>query len=580
MRPSIQSRLTFLVMILCLGSLLLLPGTALHTRAAPAAFSITSLLGLDDLARKTLNQIDQAMTKAQGIVHEELDHLHAQVSDIINQLESTYKDVLNVTISSLDTETQRLAVQLSNMLDDVNTRINQDIDHAQDALARTLQQARVDIGNVVSQLEGSLSRLIVQVTDSAVFVLDRAAWNTLGIGAVALLLLGLIIIPAVIISAKGWPKGLGGWIAALLVITFLAVGSLLAFVPAAKAQALKLAGKGKEAPTVAVQPQVFDVTPDPVILGRTQDLIVEGVHLAPKGTLPAVTLGGKPEVVAGGDMNLKIALPTTPDSRTMQLRLIFSDNTSFGAPVTFATMTPVPAPAQVVMSDFRLNPDNPTAQIEVVHASVRIANRGGTASKPFVITWTPQPGGMQETRTIQSLPPNSAPQLFEIADGNIYERSGTFQTEMRSSTLENGANPVSLTQMVTVNKYDPVLQSASVTFITDMASRPAPSVLDIIISSAGGENLAFVPAPLATFDANHPGEVTLFFKRTVTRSDLANGSITLSYFPVPNNLPPWIFHWSLKLNFAQLAPQTLNFGPTTLWAYSLSAVQKIMIQTP
>src|SRR4051812_12482458 len=101
---------------------------------SPTSFSLTSLLGLDDLAKKTLNQIDQSIGLTQGALHDELDHLHNEVADIISQLESTYKDLLNVSISSLDTETQRLAAQLVNELDDINNKINADIDHAQDAL--------------------------------------------------------------------------------------------------------------------------------------------------------------------------------------------------------------------------------------------------------------------------------------------------------------------------------------------------------------------------------------------------------------------------------------------------------------
>ncbi len=424
-------------------------------RIRPANLSITSLLGIDDLAHKTLDQIDQILhdntRQIQAALTTELNNLHTQISDIIGQLESTYKDLLNISFDRLDASVQAIATDLANQLDDINNKINQDIDHAQSALITVIQAARNQIGQTMAQFENSVKDIVVLVTQSAVYILDRAAWNAIGVGAVLLLLLGLLIIPVVIIIEKGWPSGAGGIIAGVLVLLFVVVGALLAFVPTAKAQALKGIGKGQDVPTIPPQPQIFYVVPNPVILGQTGEININGVHLELDGTAtPVVTInGGNTAIHAGGDNQIVVGAPATGTNSTVQLRLAYNNGTqSVGVPLGLVVPTLVPTPALIKLSNFSVTPANPIANVSIVTAKVTVTNTGGTTSQAFDVSWLTQPGGTTKVVQVPALSPNLTQQV--TFPSNTYSSAGTFQTDVHSNSSQMGSNPADLYSQVVV----------------------------------------------------------------------------------------------------------------------------------
>jgi ElaB/YqjD/DUF883 family membrane-anchored ribosome-binding protein len=412
------------------------------------ALSLTSLLGVDDLAHKTLNQINQVINNTQGGLHDELSALSSQVSGIINQLEGTYKDLLNVSLNGLDVTVQQFATTLANELDDINTKINQDINNAQQALQTVIRDARNQIGATMSQFEDSANNIIVLTTQSTVFVLDRAAWNVIGVAAVIILLIGLLAIPLLIILEKGWPKGIGGLIAGVLVVAFVAVGALLAFVPNAKAQALKALSKGNEVPTIVAAPQIFDTVPNPVYLGQTNEITINGVHLIVDGQQPVVTINGVNAAIRGSGANqITVAAPRSGQSQTVQLMLSYNNGQqTVGVPIQLIVPTQTPSPALIFISNYYVSPSNPVAGSTIVNAYVTVANRGGLVSQQFNIVWSPDSNIVLNIH-VPALNPNASQQF--TSGPYTYPHAGSYSTQITSGSNQMGSTAL-LNYAVTV----------------------------------------------------------------------------------------------------------------------------------
>jgi ElaB/YqjD/DUF883 family membrane-anchored ribosome-binding protein len=464
-----------LVMLLASQLLLILDSGIVRAspQGRPLSQSVTSLLGLDDLAKKTLNQINLVINNANQALKADLALLTADVNGIIDKLDTTYKDLLNVSINNLGAAAQNFASTVARQLNDINTMLNQILTNVQVALHAAIQDFHNQIGQLMAQFEDSASKIVVQVTQSATYVIDRAAWDTIGVVAIVLLLLGLLILAVVIIVTKGLPSGVSGIIVVVLVVLFVLVGILLAFVPAAKAQALKTLGKGQDVPTIPIQPLIFNVEPNPVILGQATEIKINGVHLQlNSGTTPEVTINGvKADIHAIGDTQIIVAAPTT-GSATVQLTLTYNNGTpSVGAPLGLATTTPVLAPALIVISNYHIDPANPVAGKTTVHAYVTVANKGMVTSKPFTITWKPRPSENINIGGTLVLAPNETKNL--TSDGYVYPNGGTFSTEVNSNSSEMGSNPVFLSTQVNVLTPTSTPIPPTVTFKTGPVKHPS-----------------------------------------------------------------------------------------------------------
>lgn len=424
---------------------------------APSSQTLTSLLGLDDLARQTANRIDQALAIAQGALHDELEQLHADVTDIINQLNITYKDLLNVSISSLDTETQRVATLLSNQLQNIIHQIDSSIKDAPAALLTVVQSTRTQLSQLTAQLEASLANVIAFTTSSVTYILDRAAWNTIGTGAVLILLAGIAIILVVVVKTKGWPTGPGGVIAGFLLVLFIVGGSALSFVPTVKAQALKAVGKGMEVPTIPLVPRIFELAPNPVILGQTTELNILGTHLILDGETPVVTIDGVEAAIrATGEERITVAVPTEGQSRTVQLTLTYTLNKqSVGEPLELRAPTPIPQPALISLTNFNFSPSNPIATRDIVYATVTVTNSGDLPSNEFTLTWIPMPGQGTYTATITSLTAHETRNVT-IPQGFTYPQGGVFSTSVQSNSTQMGSNPTALSGQIIVQTPPPI----------------------------------------------------------------------------------------------------------------------------
>jgi hypothetical protein len=296
--------------------------------------------------------------------------------------------------------------------------------------------------------------------------MDRLAWNAITVGAILLLLLGLIVIVTAAIVAKGWPGGFAGLIAGLLGLVLVAGGVVLGFVPAAKELALRFLLKESPVPSIPPTPEIFNLDPDPAAVGGSPDteVRIHGVHLTPGGVRPAATIGGQSVVIRGaGDYEITVTPPMPGVTQlqppggpgvhivTTQLALAYPGNITVGCPIRLKFGEPAadPEPARLALGELFFTNDQPTARQDFVHAKITITNGGQAPSKPFQLIWQPMPGGRQIAAII---PPIEAgtPLTFTFPEGYVYMSPGTFTSEVVSKSSEMSTNPPYVDRKITV----------------------------------------------------------------------------------------------------------------------------------
>ena len=407
--------------------------------------------------------------RAQGGVHEEIDHVHDSAVDLIKTTTADVQQVLDSSMNTLDIKSQNLALGLSGTLDDLNANIDQRMDQAQGLVTDSTQTTHNRLGELVAQLEGSLVDLGATVRRPLDHTLDRLAWNAITVGAILLLLVGLIVIVAAAIAAKGWPGGFAGLIAGVLGLVFVAGGVALGFVPAAKGLALKFILKESPAPNIPPTPEIFNLEPDPVPIddSAVTEVRIHGVHLTPGGNRPAATIGGQSvEIRGAGEYEITVALQVVPGFNylqqpsgsgyhvaTTQLALAYPGNITVGCPIRIRLgQAPAdPEPAKLTLGQLVFTNDHPKARQDIVHAKITVTNSGQSPSKPFQLIWHPMPGGHQIAATIPPIEAG-APLTFMFPEGYVYMSPGTFISEVISKSSEMSSNPPYVDRTITVDE--------------------------------------------------------------------------------------------------------------------------------
>jgi ElaB/YqjD/DUF883 family membrane-anchored ribosome-binding protein len=541
-----------------------------------------------------IRMVSSTLDKAEGALDDEVNQLSEKVTEVTGQLDATLKDLLNMGTSNLDTQAQTLVTGLSNTLTELEAKLKPDLEQAEYALTSVTQETHNRIGELVGQLEDSVVDAGVRVKQPADHILDRAAWNILTIGAGLLLLLGLLIAVASVIASKSWPGGIGGLIAAFLLLLFVLLAGALTFVPAAKELALKFVHRETPNDLIPPTPEIFNVDPNPVPLGAFEppEIDIHGVHLTPRGTSPVVTIDGTVmEIRGAGDHQITLALPVEVRSqdvaesphgsaarRTRQLTLTYPDRTTVGFPLTFERIpeSPAPEPAEIVITpeDLAFGIGSPVATRDIVHPKATIQNVGGTPSAPFQLTWVPEPGGMQITSTVPSIPPGASLLTFTFfPNGYTYRTGGTFETELHSNSREmDPTTPGIWKGEVEVRPAptlwpNPVLTAAQAIFRTWDDDKRQGSKLSVEIRidqdhcAWRGEDMGeFYPEGSIVQLAMH-----LCQSEPVTKSQLPGSVVRVAFDTQTSGNDEWHFDLSLRLAFADdPEPKTIDFGSGVL----------------
>ncbi len=547
-----------------------------------------------------INMIGSLVGKTQGGLHHDLRQLSGEMSDALNQLDANLRDLLDSGMNRLDTEAQTVTTGLLNGLGDFEAKLKPDIEQVEQALSTAIQEVHNHAGEVVGQIEDSVVDIGARIQPPADHIFDRAAWNTISVGAGLLLLLGLFVAGAAVIQAKGWPEGIGGLIAAVLLLAFVCLAGALTFFPPAKELVLKFVRKVTVVPTIPPTPEIFSVDPDPVIIVRTREIRIHGVHLTPGGIRPAIAIDGRNADIRGaGHSQIVVAIPMPDDEprelaqpHTVQLTLTYPDGTAVGYPLRLARTSTSPElqPAEIVISGITFDPPSPVATQNIVHPTVTLENRGGTPSKPFQLIWMPTPGRARITATIPPIAADSQPHAFTFPNGYTFRSGGTFETEISSNSSEMGCNQPYKRSYIVVESVPqasyPVLRRAVAVFRSWDDGKEADTKLVVTLLDQSSQDNPYNPLD----PSQYQNYVHWFIEHAVARGEddglkFANGLTqefdldipqltpgTSPKFPgfvsvtiVPPSNDTWRFDYSLRLTFSDdPEPRTIDFGSAEL----------------
>ncbi len=235
---------------------------------------------------------------AAGEVRDILEQVNDMLDDLIDNLGATYGDMLEVTFDQLDeftrtqleriySLTEQLQVDLQVGLENLNTTILDDLQFITTQVRATLAQA---------------TDTVVVAIGGAVLIIDKSAFNAAFIIVLILLALGLIAFTWLLFTRRLPPDppsrrltyiGMGAFV--------LVFGTLL--LPQGRAYALTWSDFGRKVEALT-HPEIFDVRPDTLVIGKTQELLLFGARFAPEGASPTVRLGDLelPVAAAGNEL--------------------------------------------------------------------------------------------------------------------------------------------------------------------------------------------------------------------------------------------------------------------------------------
>lgn len=398
--------------------------------AAPPAGVLQTLGDFLSLGANTVREIQQAIQMAGQETRDTLEQLNGELTGLINKLEQTYQNNLNITLNSLDAVTRTKVVELQSLIEQVNATLQADIGLVQEASKDVIRTASFEIRRDAQALEDSLKDVIVVGGETAAYVVDRAIYD--GILFVALVLLGLGGLLFVWLLFTRRPSGFGGVLAYLFIVAYMGVFGALVLWPPARGYAMTYSGIGLQQRLEVVNvPHIVDLVPEQITLGETQELQIWGSLLTPKGQVPTVTIGGQPVTVrASNDQQVVVdvhALTGVPDGSAEIVLTYAGRPDSPRGVVWVAHPVPTATPPDLVLTAFSINPASPV-QGRGVQASVTVRNQGGSKAGQFAIQWQPRTGfaGQFQTTAVTGGLEAGATQTFNFSF--TYPNAGTFDS--------------------------------------------------------------------------------------------------------------------------------------------------------
>jgi hypothetical protein len=232
---------------------------------------------------------------AAGEAKDVLQQVDAMLDELIRHINETYGAMLDVTVDKLDQTTRTLLARLSSLMQQLQADLQVGISRLNETILADLRFITAEVRKVIAQAR----ELVAVAVLGATLVVDKAAFNALLIVALVLLAVGLLLFVWLLFTR---PLPAAGPARSLL-LTGMAVFVLICvflLLPQGRVYALTWAGYGGRLEALT-HPAIFDVSPDTVVAGRTQEVWLTGSTLSPNGRLPSVEIAGIDVPVSGGD---------------------------------------------------------------------------------------------------------------------------------------------------------------------------------------------------------------------------------------------------------------------------------------
>ena len=254
--------------------------------AAPEAFdplTVGAVIGGAYLAK---GLVDGMLDDATDEVKDVLSEVDEMLNDLIDELGATYEDLLDVTLDQLDEFTQSQLLRIHSLVQQLQSDLLVGLDYLNQTILEDLRFITTQVRTTLAQVED----IVAVAVGGALIVVDKTAFNLAFLIVIVILAVGLLAftlllftrrLPTDVTSRRLALVGMG-----VFVLVF---GALL--LPQGRAYAFTWSGMGRKVEQLT-DPQIFQVIPDTLIIGRTQEVVLLGARLAPQGGTPGVQIGG------------------------------------------------------------------------------------------------------------------------------------------------------------------------------------------------------------------------------------------------------------------------------------------------
>jgi hypothetical protein len=452
----VQSWCAALVLSVVLLAQMALPFTlGSRVRAQVDPLTVGGLVVLIDFLSNKINGVIATASDETRLV---LDDLNGKLKALKDELTKDVQSTVNVSLTSLDNLSRTKLYEVQQLLSQVNAILDQGVDKIQGATLNVLRNAALTVAQSAESVSQAFNRSVVVATEAGLFLIDRTTNNIITIGALFLLLIGLLIIGVSLLKYR--PTSLFQWVLLLVVFgLFVGVGFVFTFLPNIRMQALGSVGFAQQLEGLVNQPRVIGYEPHPVIVGQNRELVLIGANLRPNGTQPSASVGGVAQnVIAAADQRLVIDIGILPAPANANVNVQLQYPNATPGPVIVVNMvtpTPMPQPVDLALTSFSLS----AASVEInqqVTASLVVQNVGGSRSNAGILLRVNTGGpATADARQVPALSPGQTASIqvpFSYAQAGTYRVTATL--DMSPGEL-NGAN--NTTSPLTVNVLTPVV---------------------------------------------------------------------------------------------------------------------------
>ncbi|HVO43068.1 MAG TPA: CARDB domain-containing protein, partial [Aggregatilineales bacterium] len=378
--------------LLCLLLILLmLMSQLLPLSVRPARAGVMQTVGdFLSLGANTARELNTAINSAGSQFRATLEQLNNNLNSLLQSITQTFQSNLNVTINSLDAESQNEFTRLQTLISQIDQTLQQDIQVASQAAQNIIRTAALEVETVAQNLEGHLKNLIVVGGETGAYLIDRATYDAIPIISFIALAVGALVI-IILVFVRKFPTGIARYIALIFIVGYVALFASMIFVPTLRGYVMSYTGIGlqQRVASIGSDPRIIGIFPQSVIIPLTPEAQVWGSNLNPSGKTLVVKVGNQTAQSAPGDdmIVVKVGSLSLPDGSS-SLQLVYNGTPGPSEPITLYHPTPTPALPDLTIQSFTISPASPT-QGNNAHASIRVLNQGAGSAGSFVVYWRP-----------------------------------------------------------------------------------------------------------------------------------------------------------------------------------------------
>ncbi len=439
---------------------IIFPSTAMAQGAIPLQ-TVGSVLSI---GVNILEELQKAIRVAGDETRTTLEKLKDVVETLVNTLEATYQDNLNVTLNSLDDVTRTKLLEIEELVTSINQQLQADIKLASQEAQIVIKTATQQIEDLSNELEQSLKEVIVLGGKTAAYIIDRSTYNLILVISIIFLGVGLLLFIWLLFS-QTIPQDITGTLTFFLISVYLTSFSGLAFVPHFRGQVMAFTGVGLERSLtkVASKPSIFDVIPNVITLEKTKEIEIWGNSLLLDGKPPKVTISESDvEVKAFSDTKivLNVADLDAVEGST-NLELTYDNQEKLFAIVNFKNIS---IPPDLVITNLVINPDQPL-QKRNTQVTISLKNLGESEANNFILEWKPLANAPGKSIRVNNLKPGESK---DFSDNFAYPNLGVFDTvvtvDSRNNIAESNEANNSISRQIQVRKAPLRQAKITVTF--------------------------------------------------------------------------------------------------------------------